>query len=771
MSLEKVTEYLVEKVSKVNVNNPKANSGAVLLRLNKNYEEDMLELVTIAFSIIQLHFSKESSSSPAGTAMLTAVSTLIGTHTSRRIQREPIPWKMQVRLGDLFIEAFYNSGLVDIYYPKARDTSYIISATRLWTDLAEIPEATARISLRGSSTTKPLNIDNILQESGKYSSAVIKGWTEQDNKRFTKDLDKPWIRAINKLQQTGWRINTDVYNAVIAHKDLFVSTDPVVDNDAKEMKRRSKLVEYSFSTSKAKLLLEEDVFYQYMEADYRGRLYYSEPFLNFQGPDITRGMLQFAKGKPMTEDGLFWLAVHTAASYNQSFKKDKIPEWVTSDYKAYLDEEGLEDISVDKMTLEDRVQWVNENMETIIEAGKEKVISMDAEKPVSFLACCVEWFLYQCSVDNNTMFMSHLPIPIDGSNNGWQHLGAISKDTHTGELVGLVPVDIQRDFYVQTAKELKKLTTDERLSSILSEMPMKKVRKGISKRGSMTRAYSAGAGKIAENMYFDCKTEDYHITYDITEDDCKKFAKTLIKAINTVCPGPLDTMAYLQALAKFEIGEHIRLGPDGKKAGKEYKELTEEVKELYFKKDKSEEDLTRLNELAKKRQEYKSTLVYGNGKSQITWTTPSGFFVEYKNYVMKSEKVIGTISGFTTNNKQAQIKHVAKVPTTIPDTRGFMCGISPNFIHSMDASHMAIVIDNWNNDFGAVHDSFSTHACDVEHLLELTKSVFINMYNVDNFYDYIENELISDKTNLDVGQPNRGSLNVEDIYQSDYFFA
>ena len=112
--------------------------------------------------------------------------------------------------------------------------------------------------------------------------------------------------------------------------------------------------------------------------------------------------------------------------------------------------------------------------------------------------------------------MTHLPIPIDGSNNGWQHLGSISKDVQTGDLVGLIPIEIPKDFYVQTAKELISLTKDERLCSILNSMPMKHIRKGITKRGSMTRAYSAGAGKIAENMFFDCKAEDYHTTYGIT---------------------------------------------------------------------------------------------------------------------------------------------------------------------------------------------------------------------------------------------------------------
>ena len=53
-------------------------------------------------------------------------------------------------------------------------------------------------------------------------------------------------------------------------------------------------------------------------------------------------------------------------------------------------------------------------------------------------------------------YITYLPIPIDGSNNGWQHLCAMSKDKEAGELVGIVPQDIQKDFYVQCAKDLIK---------------------------------------------------------------------------------------------------------------------------------------------------------------------------------------------------------------------------------------------------------------------------------------------------------------------------
>ena len=365
------------------------------------------------------------------------------------------------------------------------------------------------------------------------------------------------------------------------------------------------------------------------------------------------------------------------------------------------------------MTLEDRVRWTNESMDWIRDAGIECKFYHEAEKTISFLACCIEWHEFHVAEASGAVHRTHLPIPIDGSNNGWQHLGAISKDTMTGELVGLVPVDIQKDFYVQTAKELYTLVDGE-LKDILDRMPMKHIRKGISKRGSMTRAYSAGAAKIGENMWFDCKTEDYDEKYGLTEEHCMGFAKLLIKAISNVCPGPLKTMGYLQALAGVAIGQ---------------------------------------------------------GADRLTWTTPSGFDVDYTCFYNKSCKTRGTISGYTKYNKIGQVKHVAQVYTDFPDVRGFMCGVSPNYIHSMDAAHMALVIDKWNGDFGAVHDSFSAHAPDVELLLAHTKREFIDMYDVDNYYHIIEDQLVEDLDDVTTDRPALGDLNIEEIEDSDYFFA
>ena len=535
---------------------------------------------------------------------------------------------------------------------------------------------------------------------------------------------------------------------------MFVSEVPE-EEELKELQRVSRYRDMDKVLEKARQIADR-VFYEEAELDYRGRLYCGDPIFNFQSLDWARGIIMFDKGKPLDENGKYWLAVHTAASFNQSFGIDEIPEWCEADYKRYLEDEGLDSISVDKFTLDDRVRWTNENMETIIEAGRQHLFAPDSEKPVTFLACCIEWYnINECDGE----YISHLPVAVDGSNNGWQHLGAISKDTRTGELVGLVATEIPRDFYLQTAKQLLEIDDPK-----LNAMPMKTVRKYIAKRGSMTRAYSAGAAKIAENMWLDVRsgqdsTDDNPLNH-VTMEDCEKWAKELIKAINEVCPGPLNTMAYLQKLAVFNIGTYTKFR-DGEPAQEKYNDLRKEVNKI-FEEDLDNRDTVRLEEIFSEMKKFYSVLVEGNGNRRMKWTTPSGFPVTYECYQYDDFKCRGTING-------KQIKHNIRIKTDRPDIRGYMSGISPNYVHSLDASHLSMIVDKWEHEIIAVHDSFSTHASDVEDLVNLIKDTFVQMYDTNNFYDKISKDLTGNNDNIQ--QPNIGSLRIQEVYNSDYFFA
>jgi DNA-directed RNA polymerase len=288
----------------------------------------------------------------------------------------------------------------------------------------------------------------------------------------------------------------------------------------------------------------------------------------------------------------------------------------------------------------------------------------------------------------------------------------MSRDALTGNLVGLIPTPVQNDFYVQVAKRLT-----QRMPEWFEErqIPMKHIRKGIAKRGAMTRAYSCGQKKMSESMYSDCYQFGFTTEYNISTWDCDELSNQVIRAIQEVCPGPLETMRYLQRLADQEITNWYQ--------------------------------------------------DYGTDRGKgIEWITPSGFPVIYECYRTRPAKV--DCYGFNTPNGEIRFKHVIREKTDIPDRRGFMCGISPNFVHSMDASHMALVVANWEGDFGAVHDSYSTHATDIETLMTNTRQTFVSMYDTDNFYDSIP-----------FGKrypgivPTIGTLDIKGVLESDYFFC
>ena len=679
----------ITEAAEIKAQSPRANIKAGCRVILDTYgypdRDDVEILLGLAYDTLQRACKN------TGECMLTNSSSGIGRRF-RELAGQYSPftheeWKKNISIGDLVVESLYNTDYIDLYYCNSRK-AYIVQLTKRWAWVA-----TPKKYVRGSVEDPIPLITGLFQANGR---PVVKRWSPDDRELFSEYLHTPHILALDNIQQQGWKVNTLVYAALLRERVKRTAVDD--STELKKLQSTSKASEYRSIVAVASKLRKMDQFYQYVECDYRGRVYYQQPYFNFQGSDVARGLFLFDKPRRVTAKGLKWLARHTATCFNQTFiRSDKF----AAPYRSHLDAEGLDDISVDKMTLDDRERWTYENMDMIL-----STFGLDerAEKSVSFLACCIEWRKWK---QNPDVFFSALPIPIDGSNNGWQHLAAISADQEAGKLVGLVPTGIQEDFYVKTAKALINLLPDwfgER------DMPMKHIRKGISKRGSMTRAYSAGATKIADNMYLDCRTEGFDERYNIELKDCNVLARNLVKAIDMVCPGPLQTMHYLQQLAAYDIQQ--------------------------------------------------------TGEPTLYWETPSGFPVIYQAPRMDSKFHRVRMQ---MNNTSKQIKHRGNFPTEYPDIRKFMSGISPNFIHSLDATHMCLVLSQWGGAFGGVHDSFSTHADDVDDLLSLTKAVFMDMYDSgSNFQDI---KRILQLEDAPVTEPNLGSLNITEVKDSDYFFS
>jgi DNA-directed RNA polymerase len=181
-------------------------------------------------------------------------------------------------------------------------------------------------------------------------------------------------------------------------------------------------------------------FYFPYQLDYRGRAYSMVSTLSPQGDDRARALLEFSDGKPLGEDGEFWLAVHVANSY------------------------GL-----DKWTFSERVNWVREQEHNIRRLaaldsldGKSAddflaALSVEglefwkvAKKPWSFLAACFEWADHLLHG-----FVSRLPVTLDASANGLQHLSALTRDEKGAEATNLLNTNRPQDIYERVSKRLE----------------------------------------------------------------------------------------------------------------------------------------------------------------------------------------------------------------------------------------------------------------------------------------------------------------------------
>lgn len=247
------------------------------------------------------------------------------------------------------------------------------------------------------------------------------GWlklVKTHNNNYLEDLshtDMPKVyRAVNAVQSTPWRINKRVYDVMRELWDAdqavgglppredylmpAVPADMDTNEEAKaEWKRKaaavhranaellSRRIEASQKLWIARKFQDHEAIWFPHVLDWRGRFYPVPARVNPQADDTGRALLEFAEGKPVGEYGGYWLAVHVANLFG-----------------------------VDKVSFDDRVQWVADNGEMLCAVAADPLNDQrwaDADKPFQALAACFEWAGF---LETGEEFVSHLPIALDG---------------------------------------------------------------------------------------------------------------------------------------------------------------------------------------------------------------------------------------------------------------------------------------------------------------------------------------------------------------------
>ena len=156
----------------------------------------------------------------------------------------------------------------------------------------------------------------------------------------------------------------------------------------------------------------------------------------------------------------------------------------------------------------------------------------------------------------------------------------------------------------------------------------------------------------------------------------------------------------------------------------------------------------------------------------IRWDTPVNFPVLQAYKATKPYRIETKLLG--TTFRPMLYKETGKI-----DKNRQANGISPNFVHSIDAAHMMLTIDVAKQceifSFAMVHDSYGTHAADAETLWWCLRKAFVEMYTqTDVLEDFRQDllDILPDHRKEEIEDtPEKGSLDISLVEESEFFFA
>ncbi|KAJ1962894.1 DNA-directed RNA polymerase, partial [Dispira parvispora] len=426
-------------------------------------------------------------------------------------------------------------------------------------------------------------------------------------------------------------------------------------------------------------------FYFPHNLDFRGRAYPIPPHFNHLGNDLCRGLLQFDKGKPLGPHGLRWLRIQLANLYG-----------------------------FDKHSFDDREQFAIDHFEDVKDSAlhplKGRRWWLNAEDPWQCLATCMD--LHAASMlPDPTQYISHLPIHQDGTCNGLQHYAALGCDRQGAEHVNLYPSSTPQDVYSGVLHlVVKAIDRDAAADNVLAKLVQGKVTRKVIKQTVMTNVYGVTFVGAREQIYrrlkevedldpdmlFKCSSYVAKLVFDSLGEifSCARQIQDWLNEAASTIARSVD-LEYINVQSQTSSTSGRRASPTttrGTTRGGAIKSTTKMVQE------------------ARKHM------------NSVIWTTPLNLTVvqPYRNV---NTRVIKT---------NLQSIHIADNSQKAPvNSRKQRTAFPPNFIHSLDASHMMLsAIECHRQDlvFSAVHDSYWTHACDVDTMNTILRNQFIKLH-------------------------------------------
>jgi len=528
---------------------------------------------------------------------------------------------------------------------------------------------------------------------------------------------QPLRSAMNKAQNTAYRVNTQVMEILsqalalrvgilglpatapkpkpeFPFGDSWLKGDATVEEletfqhwkrtvaawHTEEVKRTGRKVSILSKLRELRRYSSEERLYFPTFIDWRGRLYFRST-LHPQLNDAVKGCLEFAEGKPLGTEGLFWLKVHVANS-----------------------------CGYDKHSPEIKAKWTDDNWEMICDFI-DNPLDVDAPEPDTAFTLLQAGLALQAALrlDAPTEYICHVPVAMDATCSGLQHLSALTRDTVGATYTNLIDSegDEKADIYAhgaRVAEGLKESFTDDEV--ILKYWSNKPITRKMAKKPTMTLVYGSTLlstiDSVALDMTdagYDCITDGHNILYSINKL-ATPIAKSLRKAVQDTVPMCTEMMGYMQRVTRSRDADCFK------------------------------------------------------------WITPVGVpVVNWAATRAESQMRIDSMGITRIIYAYSSAEYSHRIATN---------GIVPNFVHSMDSAHLCMTLNAFSGSVVPIHDSFGTHPSDVPEMHVALRKTFVELYSQFDMESFMRlNNVDLEESPL----PNRGDLDLDLVLDSRFMFC
>ncbi len=476
---------------------------------------------------------------------------------------------------------------------------------------------------------------------------------------------------------------------------------------------------------------EKNRFFLAWFADFRGRIYVDTPWFSPQGADVQRAMLEFAEGQPLTEEGRRNLKRHGGGLAKRSL---------------VLKDLGI--VGRNVVAFDERERWVDTHVDAIRASARNPLAHTfwfhASGDPFQFLAFCIEWDR-QCS---DPQAPCHLPVQIDGSCSGLQHMSALCGSLPLALAVNVIrrPDGLPADIYSELAEAVRDRLASQREFESAPAEPAPVL--GDSKADVRTIAYDM----LRERRHW------------ITRDTAKKVIMTvpygagLFSQAGHVLDGLIDAQCPLSetdATAFEALGQLIvdsRKAKKTKAAGKAGSEpartadtetlvwlglrrvaqcITDELRlaldERYPAATRFKETVTRIGEAVLRNRGAGALAKTLPPRLPLAWPAPSGLAVCQPGFLTKPAHRSISLVGRKKPISVGFIEHLPEV-----DLVKQVNSLMPNLIHSLDATHLLRSIRDLAGrgirSFGSIHDCIQCLPNDLPLIQGVIRDQFFKLY-------------------------------------------